>query len=173
MKNDPAFAIVRIDSDLQSDEDRFTVTRVVWDQAFAESEVARLNELNRDKGAHYFWQSTRAQPIVGQERNPKVTFLVTCLGVPECTVAFEPEGATHALRENDVYRVEIEPGDEKPYIEIGYSDDGLSIVEGSDATVRAWNRAGANSRFEGGRSPSLRPYGSSSSRRTVRCSSTA
>ena len=61
MKNDPAFAIVRIDADVQNDEDRFTVTRVVWDQAFAESEVARLNELNSDKGARYFWQATRAE----------------------------------------------------------------------------------------------------------------
>jgi hypothetical protein len=61
MKNDPAFAIVRIDADLHNDEDRFTVTRVVWDQAFAESEVTRLNELNRDKGARYVWQATRAE----------------------------------------------------------------------------------------------------------------
>jgi len=62
LKNDPAFAIVRIDADVQNDEDRFTVTRVVWDEAFADSEVARLNELNAPKGARYFWQATRAQP---------------------------------------------------------------------------------------------------------------
>lgn len=61
MKNDPAFAIVRIDADLQNDEDRFTVTRVVWDQASAESEVRRLNELNSGKGARYIWQATRAE----------------------------------------------------------------------------------------------------------------
>jgi hypothetical protein len=46
---------------VEHDEDRFTVTRIVWDQAFAESEVARLNDLNSDKGAAYFWQATRAQ----------------------------------------------------------------------------------------------------------------
>jgi hypothetical protein len=61
MKNEPAFAIVRIDADVEHDEDRFTVTRIVWDEAFAESEVARLNELNSDKGAAYFWQATRAE----------------------------------------------------------------------------------------------------------------
>lgn len=61
MKNDPAFAILRVDSDIDDDASRFTVTRVVWDQAFAESEVARLNDLNSDKGARYFWQATRAQ----------------------------------------------------------------------------------------------------------------
>ena len=61
MKNDPAFAIVRVDAHFQRDEDRFTVTRIVWDQVFAESEVRRLNELNRDKGARYFCQATRAE----------------------------------------------------------------------------------------------------------------
>jgi hypothetical protein len=61
MTNDPAFAIVRIDAHFQRDEDRFTVTRIVWDETFAESEVARLNELNRDKGSRYFWQATRAE----------------------------------------------------------------------------------------------------------------
>ena len=61
MKNDPAFAIIRIDADVKGDEHRFTVTRIVWDQALADSEVARLNELNAAKGAHYFWQATRAQ----------------------------------------------------------------------------------------------------------------
>jgi hypothetical protein len=61
VKNVPAFAIVRIDVDIENDEDRFTVTRIVWDEAFADSEVARLNELNAAKGARYFWQATRAE----------------------------------------------------------------------------------------------------------------
>jgi hypothetical protein len=38
---------------------RVTVTRVVWDEETARSEVERLNQLNREKGAVYFWQSTR------------------------------------------------------------------------------------------------------------------
>jgi hypothetical protein len=61
VKNDPAFAIVRIDAGVASDEERFTVTRIVWDQDLAESEVARLNDLNSDKGARNFWQATRAE----------------------------------------------------------------------------------------------------------------
>jgi hypothetical protein len=37
MKNvDPAYAIVRIDEDAPSDEERFTVRRIVWDQETAE-----------------------------------------------------------------------------------------------------------------------------------------
>jgi hypothetical protein len=61
MPNTPAFAIVRIDPDVARDEERFTVTRVVWDQDFTESEVMRLNELNAEKGCRYVWQTTRAQ----------------------------------------------------------------------------------------------------------------
>ena len=33
--------------------------RVVWDEALAEREVQRLNELNAAKGCFYFWQYTR------------------------------------------------------------------------------------------------------------------
>jgi hypothetical protein len=61
VKNEPAYAIIRVDPHMKRDEDRLTVTRIVWDQEFAESEVARLNHLNSDKGAHYFWQATRAE----------------------------------------------------------------------------------------------------------------
>ena len=61
MKNDPAFAIVRLDPDSHREEDRFTVTRIVWDEGFAETEVDRLNELNAEKGCRYVWQATRAQ----------------------------------------------------------------------------------------------------------------
>ena len=59
-KNEPAFAIVRIDDYLTAD-DRFTITRVVWEEAFAESEVKRLNELNAGKGSRYVLQATRAE----------------------------------------------------------------------------------------------------------------
>jgi len=61
MEKEPAFAIVRVDLEVEDDESRFTVTGVAWDQDFAESEVARLNDLNGDKGARYFWQATRVQ----------------------------------------------------------------------------------------------------------------
>jgi hypothetical protein len=56
---EPAYAIVRVDGDGADDEARFTITRVVWEQAFAESEVRRLSEINADKGCRYFWQYTR------------------------------------------------------------------------------------------------------------------
>lgn len=60
-----AWAVVRIDS---SDSNtsrteelvhRMTVKEVVFDEATADAEVARLNGLNQDKGAFYFAQVTR------------------------------------------------------------------------------------------------------------------
>lgn len=56
---DPAYAIVRVDDEAPSDEERFTVRRIVWDQDLAESELKRLAELNADKSCRYFWQYTR------------------------------------------------------------------------------------------------------------------
>jgi hypothetical protein len=55
----PGFAILRIDLDYEAHEDRLTVRRVVWDQALAEAEVQRLNDLNAGKDCRYFWQYTR------------------------------------------------------------------------------------------------------------------
>jgi hypothetical protein len=60
MKNEPAFAIIRID-DFLDEPDRFTVTRIVWEEALAQSEVKRLNELNAEKGSRYVWQATRVE----------------------------------------------------------------------------------------------------------------
>lgn len=56
---EPAYAIVRVDHDGFTDEDRFTVRRIVWDEQLAESEVGRLSEENADKSCAYFWQYTR------------------------------------------------------------------------------------------------------------------
>ena len=59
------FAIVRIDlfqlHDGTTPERRNTVTvkAVVETQEQAESEVARLKQLNAEKGCLYFWQTTR------------------------------------------------------------------------------------------------------------------
>ena len=53
------YAIVRVDRGVTSDEERFTVRRVVWDEETAEREVRRLSELNADKNCSYFWQHTR------------------------------------------------------------------------------------------------------------------
>jgi hypothetical protein len=55
----PAFAIIRVDLFQSAEQDRVTVKRVVWDEAVAESEVARLNQVNASKDCVYFWQPTR------------------------------------------------------------------------------------------------------------------
>lgn len=57
--SEPAYAIVRVDHDASTDEDRFTVRRIVWDEQLAESEVRRLSEVNADKRCAYFLQYTR------------------------------------------------------------------------------------------------------------------
>jgi hypothetical protein len=56
------FAILRYETD--TDEKvpidlRVTVKKVVVDAHYAQSEVKRLNELNKDKGSYYFCQVTR------------------------------------------------------------------------------------------------------------------
>ena len=60
MRHEPAFAILRFDSHMKHEEDRVTVTRIVWDEETANAEVKRLNELNAEKGSRYVWQATRA-----------------------------------------------------------------------------------------------------------------
>jgi len=55
---------------------RITVKKIVFDAEFAESEVRRLNELNRDKGCHYFSQITRVQRNVSPDvESPAVEVL--------------------------------------------------------------------------------------------------
>ena len=57
-----AFAIVRFDKflgDISPPPIAITVKKVVLTQEAAESEVCRLNTLNRDKSCLYFWQRTR------------------------------------------------------------------------------------------------------------------
>lgn len=61
-----AYAIIRVDGFLGPAvecHDRVTVKEVVWEQEFAEAEVARLNALNERKGQLYFWQTTRVAPF--------------------------------------------------------------------------------------------------------------
>ena len=55
------YAILRYETD--ADEKvpidlRITVKKVVYDPHYSESEVKRLNVLNKDKGAYYFCQLT-------------------------------------------------------------------------------------------------------------------
>ena len=56
------FAIVRYetDADLTTPIDlRVTVKKIVTDPEYAQKEVQRLNELNKEKGSYYFIQVTR------------------------------------------------------------------------------------------------------------------
>ena len=52
------YAIIRIDQH-DSIKDSVTVTAILPTMREADAEVARLNELNRDKGASYYWLATR------------------------------------------------------------------------------------------------------------------
>jgi hypothetical protein len=64
-ENEGVFAILRYDGYLGPDasvETTVTVKEVVRSQAIAEAEVARLNVLNADKKAQYWWQYTRLYP---------------------------------------------------------------------------------------------------------------
>ncbi len=64
-KQRQVYAIVRVDV-FQGDDvqwrNRITVKAIVPSEAIAEREITRLNELNGDKGAVYFWQTTRLWP---------------------------------------------------------------------------------------------------------------
>lgn len=62
-----AFAIVRVDlfgSPAGSWAPRVAVTRVVWSQAEAEEEVARLQSIAAAE-CEYFWRATRVEPWRG------------------------------------------------------------------------------------------------------------
>ena len=63
---DHVFAVVRVDTfhhPSAPTKDMITVKEVLWDKEAAEQEVERLNRLNADKGAVYFWKITRLERI--------------------------------------------------------------------------------------------------------------
>ncbi len=63
------YAIIRYDIDADSDAPidlRITVKKVVVDPQYAEAEVKRLNELNKDKDSYYFYQVTRFEDALVQ-----------------------------------------------------------------------------------------------------------
>ena len=62
-RHDHVYAIVRYDDDCAdtSIDLRVRVVKVVADPQFADAEVRRLNELNRDKGCRYFATVTRME----------------------------------------------------------------------------------------------------------------
>jgi len=55
------FAVVRVDH-ARHVEEAITVKEILPTLEEAVREVERLNRLNQDKGAHYFWQATRYFP---------------------------------------------------------------------------------------------------------------
>ena len=63
------WAVIRVDTssvvpiDAEELADQFVVKEVLLDEHIAKAEVTRLNELNRDKGARYFCQSTRLRDL--------------------------------------------------------------------------------------------------------------
>jgi hypothetical protein len=69
------YAIIRYETDADPNapiDFRVTVKKVVIDPHYAEEEVKRLNDLNKDKGAYYFCQVTRLEdaPIEMQTVSP-------------------------------------------------------------------------------------------------------
>jgi hypothetical protein len=63
------YAISRYETDADDKapiDFRITVKKVVVNPHYAESEVKRLNELNKDKGAYYFCQITRFEDAPGE-----------------------------------------------------------------------------------------------------------
>lgn len=63
-KYDHVYAIVRVDAFDDANtpvEALCTVTKIVWTEEAAVTEVARLNQLNNDKGSRYFFQLSRLE----------------------------------------------------------------------------------------------------------------
>jgi hypothetical protein len=55
------YVVIRLDT-FASGEGSVTVKEAVHDEATAMAEVRRLNELNAERGARYFYQATRLFP---------------------------------------------------------------------------------------------------------------
>lgn len=63
-RHNPVYAILRYEADASETvpiDIRVTVKKIVTDPHFADQEVKRLNELNKDKGSYYFMQVTRME----------------------------------------------------------------------------------------------------------------
>lgn len=75
------YAIIRYESDadeMTPIDLRVTVKKVVCDPDYAEKEVQRLNELNKERGSHYFYQVTRFEDaLVAAQTVPPVQIGVT------------------------------------------------------------------------------------------------
>lgn len=56
------FAVIRWDKDIADLKDAISVKEILPTEKDAELETNRLNQLNADKKAYYFWQCTRYYP---------------------------------------------------------------------------------------------------------------
>ena len=61
-EREQVWAVVRFDEGVDDPSLAFTVKEVVRDQALAEAEAARLNQVNSDKGCRYWATPTRLFP---------------------------------------------------------------------------------------------------------------
>jgi hypothetical protein len=59
MIKEQVFAIIRWDKDISNPQDAFTVKEIIINENNANEEVIRLNKINKDKNAIYYWQATR------------------------------------------------------------------------------------------------------------------
>jgi hypothetical protein len=78
------YAIVRYETDADENTPidlRVTVKKVVVDPHYAEKEVKRLNDLNKEKSCYYFYQVTRFEDTPVEIQEP--------LSV-QCSAADEP-----------------------------------------------------------------------------------
>jgi hypothetical protein len=81
--------------------------------------------------------------MVSSPHEPTFSFIITCIGVDECKVTFEPEGARHVLRADDIFRVDI-TSPSAPQIEVAYRPGGIAIVESTGAAITVRNRDGVD-----------------------------
>jgi hypothetical protein len=70
-----------------------------------------------------------------------VSLLLTCLNAAQCTVAFEPEGAVHILREGEVFTVELS-GPTPGQVEVSFTPGGIVIGAWQGASTRLRNANG-------------------------------
>ncbi len=74
-RHEHVYAIIRHETDADENSPihlRVTVKKIVSDPQYAETEVKRLNELNKDKGSYYFYQVTRFEdaPVEARAISP-------------------------------------------------------------------------------------------------------
>jgi hypothetical protein len=79
---DPAYAIIRVDLDVEDDEARFTVRRIVWSEEFGGGRSSTTPRAERRQGRPIpLAVHTRRSPFVGLGPGGR---LADCASVQEC-----------------------------------------------------------------------------------------